>query len=466
MVGSAAPDPGSFRDPLSRVFTGGTAVYRGLTDAGLEDFEAFATTAAFRELQEEGKLVATERMPAIPAEVEGSWAAVLRHDAIPTITYPYEWSFSMLRDAALLQLEVTARALAEGVITKDASAYNIQFVGTRPTFIDVGSFEKVRPGEPWPGYGQLCQQFLNPLVLQAVTGVPFQPWLRGALEGITPGDLAPLLKGRRRFDRRLGVHVRLHARASRRYADAGGEVRRELKQAGFGPAVIKAQLANLERTIRSLRWEPPESTWSGYTERAHYVGDDLQAKDDFVAGAVTAHRPGLVLDVGANDGRFSELALKHGAGRAVAVDADQLTIDQLYRRLRERGEDRITPLVIDLADPSPARGWQGRERGAFTTRIRPDLVLSLAVIHHLAISNTVPFELLVDDLAAHGAPVVVELPHREDPMVATLLSRKRTGLFDHYDRASWEEAFRRRFEVVQELTLPSGHRTLYHGTPR
>lgn len=459
-------DPGSFRDPTSQVFLSGDEVMRGLDQRGLDDYEAVAASEFFPALLAEGAVVGTERVTTPVAGLE-RWAGVLRHERVPVISYPYEWPFEMLRDAALLQLDVSARALAEGFVTKDATSYNVQFDGTRPVFIDVGSFQPLRRGETWYGYRQFCELFLNPLILQSVVGVEFHPWLRGSLDGIPPSSLAPLLRGRRRFDRRLLVHVRLHARAEARYADADRErdIGGELRQAGLGPKVLAGQIDNLRRTVTGLRWKAQRSTWSDYAERGHYSDADLSAKDAFVATVVKADRPPLVLDLGANDGRFSLLARQNGAGRVVAVDSDHLVIDRLYRHLRDQGEERVLPLVMDLADPSTGLGWQGRERRAFTERVRPDLVLCLAVVHHLALTDTVPFELIVGMLSDFGSPLIVEFPHRDDPMVERLLARKRSGLFDHYDRDLWEEALARRFEIRRQETGPSGRRTLYHCVP-
>jgi hypothetical protein len=463
----APPDPGSFRDPLSRVYVDADAVWRGLSDVGLADFEAFAATRIYSEAQADGRLVATRPVPIGDAPVGDGWAGALRHERVRVVTYPYEWSFSMLRDAARLQLDLSRAALAEGVLTKDATSYNVQFDGARPMFIDIGSFERLVPGEPWAGYRQFCELFLNPLYLQAVADVPFQPWLRGSLNGISPTLAARIIGSRGRWRRDLLTHVRLHARAERHYADADAahDVRDELKRAGFGPRIIDAQLANLQRAVDRVEWRAAASTWSAYGARGHYTDADLDAKAAFVAAATAALDAPMVLDLGANDGRFSRVAVEAGASLAVAVDGDHLVVDHLYRQLRAEGEHRILPLVLDLADPSPSVGWRSVERPSFVERVRPDLVLALAVIHHLALSNTVPFDEIVGLLADFGAPLVVEMPHRDDPMAARLLSRKRTGLFDHYDRAQWEAALGRRFTVLEQLTLPSGTRTLYRCRP-
>jgi hypothetical protein len=461
-------DPGSFRDPLSRVFTTPDAVYRGFTEEGLAEYEEVAEAPFFVDLQRDGRVVATERVDPAHTDPPAGFAALVRHERLPVVAYPYEWTFSMLRDAALVQLEVTGRALAEGFITKDASSYNVLFRGADPVFVDVGSFERARKGEPWPGYRQFCELYLNPLVLQALGGVPFQPLLRGSVRGVSPAVAAVAVRGRHRLRWGLTVHVRMQARAERRALKSGADrdVVGDLRRAGFGPKVIAAQLDNLERTVRSLEWDTGSSTWSGYGDRNHYTDVDLEAKEAFVAQAVRTAPAPVVLDLGANDGRFSSLAIDNGAALAVAVDSDHLVVDRLYRRLRDQGEHRVLPLVMDLSDPSPSTGWRSRERPSFAERAAPDLVLCLAVVHHLALTDTVPFEEIVAFLADLRAPLVVELAHRDDPMVARLLARKRAGLFDHYDRPQWEAALGARFTMVERHELPSGRRTLYRCTPR
>jgi hypothetical protein len=464
-----APDPGSFRDPLSQVFVDDRDVLRGLSTGGLREFEAIATAPFFAELLADGSVVDTELLDAGTHPLHERWAGVLRHRRLPVVSYPYEWAFEMLRDAALLQIDVARRAVGAGFSSKDATSFNVTFDGTQPVFIDVGSFEKPRSREPWPGYRQFCELFLNPLVIQATAGVDFQPWLRGSIDGISPTDTAALVPLRRRLRKGLLAHITLQARSDRRHAAtaaATDETESTKARPGFSKALVLAQLDNLEKSVRALRWKAQRSTWSDYSDRAHYVGEDLPAKDAFVGAAVTAHTPDLVLDLGANDGRFSLLALDRGARQVVAADVDHLVVDKLYRHLRDIDETRILPLVLNLANPSGGTGWRSRERGTFVDRVRPDLVLCLAVVHHLALTNTVPLEEIVAFLADFEAPLVVEFPHRDDPMVKILLSRKRPGLFDHYDRDAWEQALKDRFDTIERTELPSGTRTLYRTVPR
>ena len=457
------PDPGSFRDPLSQVFASDGQILRGLSPQGLAEFEAVQASPFFGALVSEGKVVGTELLPAGSHELHDQWAGVLRHDRLPVVSYPYEWTFEMLRDAALLQIDVTRTAVAAGFSVKDASSYNVMFDGVRPVFVDVGSFEKPLRTEAWPGYRQFTELFLNPLVVQAAGGVGFNQWLRGSVEGIGLAETVAIVPLRRRLRKGLGVHVTLQARAERKHTAAevaaGPTGLTGQRRAGFSPTLLTAQLNNLEKTVRGLRWKAQRSVWSDYSDRSHYVGQDLLAKEAFVAAAVEAVSPALVLDLGANDGLFSLLAAEHGATRVVAADFDHLVVDRLYRHLRETGETRILPIVLDLVNPSPGAGWRSRERRSFVDRVRPDLVLCLAVVHHLALTNTIPLDEIVDFLAEFGANLVVEFPHPDDPMVSRLMGHKRPGLFDHYTRDNWERSLDRKFSVSQREVL--GTRTLY-----
>ena len=467
----AVPDGGSFRDPDGRVFQLDGDVLRGLTAEGLADWEAFTESGLLARLTEDRDVVATgEAGPAAldalrSLDPDGAWVAVLRHERLPFVSYPYEWTFSMLKDAALLQLRVTREALASGLALKDATPYNVQWRGARPTFIDVGSFERARPGEPWLGYRQFCMLFLYPLLLEAYRGIPFQPWLRGSLEGIHPSEARALLRGRDTLRSGVLKHVALHAKLERSHADGEKDVRRELKEAGFDKELVEANLKGLEKLVTKL--EPPggATEWSDYGATCSYSDEDTRAKEDFVRAAVLRRPHDLVWDLGANDGRYSRIAAE-GAATTIALDADHGIVEKLYRELRSEGAESILPLIGDVADPSPGLGWRGRERLTLAERGRPGLILALALVHHLVIGRMIPQRELVDWLADLGSELVIEFPDREDVMVRRLLQRKRDGSHPDYTRETFVEVLRRRFDVLSSVELPSGTRTLYHALPR
>lgn len=469
MVAPSGPprfEPGSFRDPDTRVFHHGGAVFRALTARAAADWRRLSGARFYGGLTGQGRLIGTrevtgrEDLPALAPR----WAAVLEHARIPVVSYPYEWSFGMLRDAALLQLDVTLAALGEQMTLKDATPFNVQWLGTRPTFIDLGSFTAYEPGAPWAGYRQFCETFLYPLFLQAYRNVPFHPWLRGRLDGITAAECRSLLSARDRLRPGVLAHVCLQAQAQARYEDEDGDVRAELRAAGFGAALIRNNVARLRRTVEKLRWAPARSTWSEYAREHGYEDADLERKAAFVARVLESRRWSLVWDVGCNTGTYSRLAAGH-AEYVLALDADHVVVDRLYRALRDEGRTTILPLVADVADPSPGLGWRGAERRPLDRRGAPGLLLCLALAHHLVIGRNVPLADFVDWLAGFGADVILEFADRGDPMVERLLRHREAQSFD-YSRAAAETALARRFAVAARAELAGGARTLYHCRPQ
>jgi hypothetical protein len=445
---SRTPEPASFRDPEARVvYSSDGEVLRELSPRAREDWEQLERARFFRRALEDGRIVATE-------EVE---PGVLRHERLPFVSYPYEWPFEMLRDAALLQLNLLDEALADGFVLKDGTPYNVQWRGCEPVFVDVGSFERLRTGEPWAGYRQFCALFLYPLMLQAYRGIAPQPWLRGSLEGIEPNEARALLP---RFRRGVLTHVVLHDRLEAKHADRRRDVRSELKAAGFKKELIQANVRRLRKLVERLSPKRGRSEWAGYREAAPYSEEDAERKERFVREAGPAR---LAWDLGANDGRFSRAV---EADYVLAVDGDERVVGELYAALQGEASKTILPLVVDLADASPARGWRGVERRRLEQRGRPDLVLCLALVHHLAIGRNVPFVELVGWLRGLGARLVIEFADRNDPMVARLLQAKRAETHESYGREEFERTLADGFEVERREELGSGTRTLYLAKPR
>jgi len=463
MADTSALEPGSFRDPESRVFYAGDEVYRALSADGLGDFEALAATG----LLDDPRLIGTRRaddVSALRGLLVHEPAGVLRHERIPFVSYPYEWTFSMLKDAALVQLDLLLAALEHDLVLKDSTPYNVQFRGATPQFVDIGSFERIREGEPWVGYRQFCMLYLYPLLLQSAKGVPFQPWLRGAIDGITPGQMRGLMSFRDRFRKGVFTNVFLHARLEKRYADRPDQVKQEVKRV-FKKELFVANVRKMRKLVERQSWDPPEGVWTAYGERNSYTDDDAARKDAFVREVATSREWGLVWDIGANNGRYSRIAAE-GARTVVAVDADQGPVELLYRDLRSEGDEKILTLTMNLADPSPGLGWRGLERRSMPERGTPDLVLALALIHHVAISANVPVKEFVDWLTSLRTALVIEFPTREDPMVKKLLAPKREGLHPDYELGFFERCLNEAFEVDRSERLESGTRVLYYARPK
>jgi hypothetical protein len=447
------------------VFHAGGEILRGLGAQAAQDWKVLHASEFFARAQADGALTRTEE---VDRELPGTWSATLRHEPIPFLSYAYEWSHAMRQDAARLHLRLLQDALAAGFTMKDGSAYNLQWRGAAPEFIDVGSFEPAKPGEPWAGYRQFCQTLLYPLMLQAHLDLDPRPLLRAQIDGVEPAQMRRLLGGTKRLAAGVLKHVHLHDSIQSRNADRStGAVREQLRDAGFSSELVAAAVRAIAKLVDKLDWTPPETHWGGYRETCSYSDDDRAAKQRFVDAALdAATTKDLVLDLGANDGVFSRQAASK-AGYVVAVEADPAVVDTLYRQLRAEGEKRILPIVMDLADPSPGGGWAGIERAGFAARAaRADVTLALALVHHLAIGRNVPLPAIVDWLAGMGRTVVVEFVHAEDPMAQRLLANKPDGLFPDYDPDTFVRLLGERFDIERRETLPGGSRTLIAGVRR
>ncbi len=460
---------GSFRDRLGRVFYADHVVLRGLSEQASLDWDALAATSFFQRFTADGKLVGTEPLtPSTwPDDVRpNGWACVLRHERISFISYPYEWTFGMLKDAAMLQLELLLAALDEGLILKDASAFNVQWVGAKPIFIDIPSFQRFRRGQTWSGYRQFCQLCLYPLLLQAYKNVPFHPWLRGSIDGIEPAHMANLLSGLDLLRPGILTHVHLQNWLQQSHAGSKSNTAKALKEAGFEKSLIQANARRLLRLVSGLAWKPKKSTWVDYATTHSYDDIDLQAKKDFVHRAVSTRRWNLVWDLGSNTGSFSRLAAAN-AKTVIAMEGDHAAAERLYESLKgeELGKNRILPLVINLADPTPALGWRGQERKTLSERGLPDLVLCLALIHHIVIGANVPMLEFVDWLRSLDGALVIEFVTKEDEMVRELL-RHKDDIYDDYELLAFESALGERFAISDREVLKSGRRVLYFVTPR
>lgn len=459
-------DSGSFRDREGRVFYRQGKVYRALSETAAAAWKAVSESRYFPREMAAGRIVETHAAD-LPAEdlkaLSDHWVMALEHERIPFISYPYEWSFGMLQGAALLQLDLLLAALEEDHVLKDATPYNVQWRGAAPVFIDTASFEPWRQGDPWVGYLQFCQLFLYPLLLNAHKDVAFHAWLRGSIDGIAPEDCNSLFSLRDRLRSGVLTDVYLQAKLKERTAKDDQKVRSEIQRAGFRKEMIVNNVKRLRGIVAGLRWKRASSTWAAYAETNSYDSENRQLKEAFVAQTAGERRRQLVWDLGCNTGQFSRIAAEH-ADWVVAFDADHLAIEHLYRSLAKDGPKNILPLVSNLADPSPALGWRHGERMALGERPRPELILCLALIHHVVISANIPLDEFVAWLGDMGSDLVIEFVTKDDAMVARLL-RNKPDIYHDYEVDYFEAAMARHFEV-EECTVYHGEtRRLYRARP-
>jgi hypothetical protein len=451
---------GSFRDPSGFVFTRGGVLYRQVNACYRADYEAVLASGLLPALWERGLLVRHSEV-GLEHAADGEACRVLQPERVPFISHPYEWAFSAYRDAALATLEIQSEALRRGLTLKDASAYNIQFVDGRPVFIDTLSFERRAPGTPWGAYRQFCQHFLAPLALMARRDIRLAGLMCSHIDGV-PLDLADALLGHAaRWSPRLLVHIHLHARSQRRHAGVGARTR---APRGGGPRpmselALLGILDSLRGAVAALRWQPAGTEWADYYTFTNYTDAAFEAKRALVARFLTEAAPRQVLDLGANDGTFSRLASGRGIP-TVACDIDPAAVEKNYLRIRQQRETNLLPLVMDLTNPSPALGWACSERASLPQRGPADVVLALALIHHLAIGNNVPLDDIAAFFATLGRRLVIEFVPKQDSQVQVLLA-SRKDVFDRYHAAGFEAAFGAHFAIREAVPIAGTCRTLY-----
>jgi SAM-dependent methyltransferase len=448
----------SFRDPSGFVFVRDGVVLRQVNRVYQRAYDHLLASGLYTALTREGWLIEHEERSDQPPEGSGAYR-ILQPRPLSFVSHPYEWCFSQLKDAALLTLAVQRIAIRHGMSLKDASAYNVQLHEGRMTFIDTLSFEHHVEQRPWVAYRQFCQHFLAPLALMAHTDIGLSQLLRVHLDGIPLSLASRLLPWHTRLHLGLLLHIHLHAQSQRHYASR--ERRVGPIPTGHSRQKHEAILQSLEGAVRRLRWRGGATEWADYYEANHNYGDaGLQNKERLVREFLERVRPGVVWDFGANTGRFSRLAPPAGARVVVAWDVDPSAVEASYHQVTSRNERELFPLLLDLANPSPALGWSHAERSSLLDRGPADLVLALGLVHHLAIGNNLPLARVAGFMARAGRHLLIEWVPKEDSQVCRMLA-SREDVFPHYHQAGFEAAFASEFEVVECQQVPGTVRTLY-----
>lgn len=446
----------SFRDPSGFLFRQNGILYRQVNQVYSEHYNELMSSGLFHELVEAGMLIDHQEVELAAPRPEIAYK-IIQPELIPFVSYPYEWSFSQLKDAALLTLDLHQRALQHGMVLKDASAYNIQFRAGRPILVDSLSFEIAEADSPWVAYRQFCQHFLAPLALMAKRDVRLSQLLRVYIDGC-PLDLASKLLPRSSyFNFGLLSHIHLHARAqslSRR-----DQLQSTVKTQKTSAAAQQGIINSLQATIRKLDWQPKGTDWFEYYEATNYSQESFEAKKDLVGKLIRQVQAEVCWDLGANTGVFSRLAVAQGI-QTIALDFDPGAVEANYRQMKAEGQQDLLPLWIDLTNPSPAIGWENLERHSLLERGPVDLVLALALIHHLVIANNVPLHRLAAFFASLCEWLLIEFVPKADSQVQRMLAA-RVDIFSDYTQDGFESAFGEYFELLAQEEVPDTQRRLY-----
>ena len=445
--------PSSFRDPSGYLFTREGELFRQVNQSYKEEYGQLINSGLYNELVNSGLLIPHREVDAQPPEPQKAFK-IIKPEPLDFVSYPYEWCFSQLKDAALATLEVQKTALSYGMTLKDASAYNIQFHKSRPVLIDTLSFDIYHEGQPWIPYRQFCQHFLAPLALMSKGDVRLNQLLRVHLDGI-PLEMASVLLPRSTYLKfSLLSHVHLHARSQKHLSSR----KREAQRGKMSRLSLLGLIDNLQSAVSRLKFKS-SSHWADYYDECIFSRQYLEDKKKYISDFVSKVEPRNVWDLGANTGLFSRIPAGQGI-HTVSMDIDPLCVEGNYLEARQKGETSILPLFIDLTNPSPGIGWENTERLSFLQRGPADMAVALALVHHLAISNNLPLSKIASFFNDICRKLVIEFVPKEDPRVQELLS-SREDVFPNYTRECFENEFASYFSIEEQVRLGDSQRLLY-----
>ena len=447
-------EPSSFRDPSGFLFYIDDRIYRQINKTYKENYDYLMNSGLYKTLVDAGLLITHIETDISGPEPDKAYK-IIKPESIPFISYPYEWCFAQLKDAALTTFKIQKIALEFEMTLKDCSAYNIQFVKGKPTFIDTLSFEKYHEGQPWIAYKQSCQHFIAPLALMSYRDIRLNQLFRIYIDGV-PLDLASsLLPSSTNFKVSLLSHIHLHAKSQKHYADKAVKISgHKISRLSF-----MGLIDNLESTTRKIDWKAKGTEWADYYEDTNYSIDAINHKKKIVADFLDKTNPGIVWDIGANDGLFSRIASDKKM-LTISFDIDPAAVQKNYLQSVKNNEEYILPLLLDLTNPSPGIGWENTERISLMHRGPADTVFSLALIHHLAISNNLSISKIANFFSLICDSLIIEFVPKDDSQVQRLLST-REDIFPDYTQQAFENEFSKYFIINSTIKIKESKRTMY-----
>ncbi|MGZ3939074.1 MAG: hypothetical protein ACXVBK_09940 [Flavisolibacter sp.] len=443
----------SFRDPSGFLFYNDGVLYRQVNKSFQNDFDSFINGGLYQHLVEKNYLVSHQ---VINENLTGSpdWHKTLRPDPIEFISYPYEWSFDMLKDAAILTLQVAREAINYGMMLKDASAYNIQLHQGKMIFIDTLSFEELNEGRPWIAYRQFCEHFFAPLALMHYLKKPIQKLFLAYPDGIPLDLVSKILPFKSKLNLHTYLHVHLQAAMSQKKESSERNLNRP-----FSRKKMLNLLQSLQEKIQSFSLIDSATVWSAYYQEAGQRGDYITEKKQIVEQWLKRLTFNSVLDAGANDGEFSEMAASTSAF-VISADLDHSSINKLYNKIKKQKITNIYPYLVDFANPSPAIGVNNEERYSSIKRLRVDLTLALALVHHLILGRNIPFSKVADLFSSLTRYLIIEFVPEYDDKVRIMTLHKK-DLLATYSNMSFETSFQDFFLIIDKQHIGNSGRTLY-----
>ena len=444
--------PASYRDPSGFVFLYNEKYYRQVNESFKNNYALLKESGLYDHLVKEKKLIPHIELDENFSQSAGCYRTLLP-EQIDFLSWPYEWCFSQLKDAALLTLNILKDAIQHGMILKDATPFNIQFKNGRPVFIDTLSFEKYDATQPWIAYRQFTESFVAPLLLCVYRSPEMLKLLQLYPDGIPLSLASKWLPLRSRFNFNAFLHIFLQNKISQKSNQHSAE------QPAFSRTKLLNIASNLLSFVSGMQLKKTKTTWNHYYSDTvlgeKYVNDKLS----IVTGWLKEIPVKTLLDAGTNTGLFAEAAAMH-AETVIAIDSDADCINSLYKHCKQTGNTNTLPLLIDICQPTPSTGWRNEERSSFLSRCRVDMVLALAIIHHLVIGKNVPLQQVAETLNSLTQYLVIEfVPNDDEKVKQMLLYRK--DIFPYYTESAFEDIFGSFFEIIQKVKVGDTERSVF-----
>jgi len=445
----------SFRDPSGYVFNLNGKFYRAIHSSYKENMDLFEQCGLYNELLKNKQILSYHHLKQSDFNLNKIYHSVILPDQLKHISYPYEWCFSQLKDAALLMLDLQETALNYGMSLKDSSAFNVQFHNGLPVMIDTLSFEKYEEGSPWVAYQQFCQHFLAPLLLSSFVDERSIKLMQVFIDGIPLDYVTKQLPLSVKIKPMVFIHIYLHSKAQNKYS---GQVQLNKKNVTKNSAL--GLIGSLKSLVNSIKCNQKDSQWCNYYLDNNYTDIAMRSKKAVINNWIDNIKPKNVWDIGGNNGEFTRLFSIKGI-HSILFDMDYKAIEKSYKNSKLECDKNLSSFVLDFTNPTPGIGWNNKERLSIIERSYADTILALALIHHLTVSNNLPLGHIAKFFSNITSKyLVIEFVPKADSQFQRLL-KTRKDIYSNYNQKEFEKEFSIFFNIVELIKVKDSQRTLY-----
>ena len=453
-------EPGSFRDPAGKIFYHNNKVFRILNYEGEKRLKFLEESKILEESIKKDFLIKSSRINEQDLNFkEAENKTIIEHKKLDYISYPFEWSFDQLKDAAIHHLDFHIFLLKNNANMIDGSAYNVQFVGFKPTFIDILSIKKYEDGEYWTAHKQFCENFLNPLILKSKKDIDFNNWSKGNLEGITTKDLNSVLSLKDKISYNIFTQVVLLNFFERKTIENNKINLKKIKKKKFPKRSFLSMLLNMRNFILSLNLKKSKTVWDDYSSNNTYELEEENLKKRIVMEFARKYKFNSLADLGCNDGVYSKICLDNGCSSVVGFDYDLNAINNGYK-IAKKEKLNFLPLYFDASNPSSNIGWFQKERKGFFERSNFSGMIALAFEHHLAIAKNIPLNQVIKWLIKIAPKGLIEFVPKNDVTIKKMLSLK-GDIFKDYNEENFRNLLQNNSKIISETKINESGRKIF-----